>query len=148
MLNDTRIAGGLNVDGNFFSSLLQASAQINRLFLQSGARRVNPRPNYDHIWTDHLKGWKLEVELKGAKPGTFTDTPLVYEALGVRDSLGQDGAYKYGTVGGQRGLEILSTYMSEFAKFVTEGKAAPGSLRNGGAQKYPEAVVARTGGGS
>lgn len=91
--------------------------------------------------------WKLEVALKGAKHRTFQNDPLVLKSLGVRYSLDQDGLGSYGTTGGKRGLEIISMYASKFAKLVMEGKAAQGSLLNGGARRYPEAVVARSGNG-
>ena len=141
-------AAGLNFDGNFFSSLLKSSTQITKPFLQFGSQRANPRPNWNQIWKNQLKGWKLEVEFKAAKHGTYEDIPLVLETLGVRGLVGQGTLDNYGTVGGKRALEILRTYVSELAKFVTEGNAVPGSLLNGGAQKYPEVTVARSDSGS
>ena len=65
---------------------------------------------------------------------------LVLENLGIRDLVGSGKLDSYGTVPAKRVLEILSMFVSEF---VMEGKAAPESLLNGRAQKYPEVTIAR-----
>ena len=96
---------------------------------------------------NQLKGWKLEVELEGGKHRTYEDTPLVLENLGIRDLVGSGKLDSYGTVPAKRVLEILSMFVSEFAEFVMEGKAAPESLLNGRAQKYPEVTIARSSSG-
>ena len=50
------------------------------------------------------------------------------ETLGVRDLVGAGTLDNYGSVSAERALEILSTYVSKFAKSVMDRKAAPGSF--------------------
>lgn len=122
-LNDTRIKGGINLDGRLFGSLEKPNNTLSKPFLQfQSEQSVFGTPwNWDEDW-QHLAGWKLQLLLEGAQHATFSDLPLVIESLGLREKWGRGGEKLLGIVGGLRGLEIMVAYVHAFVDFVMSGK--------------------------
>ena len=123
MLNDTRIKGGINVDGRLFGSMEKGKNTLSRPFLQFASEETTDKPYYlwDEAW-QRLVGWKLELFLAGAAHSTFTDYPLIAETYSIRKKLGKAGEELLGTVDGKRGLEITVQYLSAFARFAFTGR--------------------------
>ncbi|KAF6236889.1 hypothetical protein HO173_005180 [Letharia columbiana] len=142
-LNDTRIKGGINVDGRMFGSMEKPNTTISKPILQfvSEASSADPYWRWDEEWA-RLSGWKLELVLNGAAHSTFSDMPLVAEVLDVRKKLGEDGKELLGKLDGIRGLEIVVEYVSAFAEFVLTGKKGS-LLGNNGDERFPEVRVRR-----
>lgn len=142
-LNDTRIKGGINIDGRLFGSMQKPNVTLSTSFLQlaSESSASDPYLHWDEAW-ERLSGWKLELVLNGAAHSTFTDLPLIAEALELREKLGDDGMELLGKLEGMRCLEIVVEYVSAFADFVLTGKN--GSLLGGdGNDRFPEVTVKR-----
>ena len=147
MVNETRIAGGLNFDGQYDGAIINNGSTIRKPFLQFEAARGTggPRPSWNDAWNNHFKGWKLELQLFGAVHGTFEDLPLLAEVYGIRALMGKAGDALLGTVPGLRGLEIVSQYVSAFAEFVFSGEGArSGDLVDGrNSTRFPEVGIVR-----
>lgn len=143
MLNDTRIKGGINLDGRLFGSMETPNVTLSKPFLQFASEMFSSWPwaRWEEEW-EHLSGWKLELVLNGAAHSTFCDFPLIAEALNLRDKLGEDGKQLLGELDGMRGLEIMVEYVSAFADFVLLEKNG-NLLGSGGNEKFPEVVVKR-----
>lgn len=143
VLNDTRIKGGINLDGRMFGSMEKPNITVSKPFLQFGSEVFSGDPylNWDDEWA-RLLGWKLELVLSGAAHSTFTDMPLAAEALDLREKLGREGETYMGKVDGMRGLEIVVEYVSAFAEFVLMGKNGS-LLGSDGNEKFPEVEVKR-----
>ena len=143
MRKDTRIRGGINIDGRLFGSMEKSNNTLSKPFLQfaSESSSSNPYWRWDEEW-ERLLGWKLELVLNDAAHSTFTDLPLIAEAFDLRDKLGRFGEQLLGKLEGLRGLEIMIEYVSAFTQFVLKGKN--GSLMGSdGNDAYPEVVVKR-----
>lgn len=144
MVNETRIAGGLNFDGGFYGAITANGSIVRKPFLMfEAARPASTRPNFDDTLNNHFKGWKLDLELFGAVHGSFEDLPLLADIFGLRAALGKLGDAGLGTVPGLRGLQIMSAYVSAFAEFVFSGeKVERGGLVDGkNSTRYPEVGV-------
>ena len=142
-LNDTRIKGGINIDGRLFGSMGKPNVTLSASLLQFASESFasDPYLHWDEAW-EHLSGWKLELVLNGAAHSTFTDLPLIAEGLDLREKLGDDGQKLLGKLEGMRSLEIMVEYVSAFADFVLTGKNA--SLLGGdGDDRFPEVTVRR-----
>lgn len=145
MLHDSRITGGINMDGRLFDSLEMPNTTLSRPFIQFASEasiNISSLP-WDQEW-QHLRGWKLELRLKGAVHQTFSDYPLLAEAYGLRAKLGKQGEQLLGSIGGRRGLEIMVEYVSAFTNFVLKG-SNESLLQIGRTTKYPEVVINRSG---
>ena len=142
-LNDSRIRGGVNIDGRLFGSMEKPNTTLSKPFLQfaSEASSSDAYWRWDEEW-ERLLGWKLELVLGGSAHSSFVDLPLIAEALGIREDLGEEVKQILGMVDGMRGLEVMVEYVSAFAEFVLKGK--DGSLMGGhGDDGFPEVVVKR-----
>ena len=142
-LNDTRIKGGINLDGRLFGSMEKPNITLSKPFLQFVSEAFSPDPylRWDEEW-ERLSGWKLELVLNGAVHATFSDMPLIAEAFDLREKLGREGEELLGKLDGMRGLEVMVEYVSAFAEFVLTGKSR-GLLGRDGNEKFPEVKVKR-----
>ena len=142
-LNDSRIKGGINIDGRLFGSMEKPNTTLSKPFLQfaSEASSSDPYFRWDEEW-ERLVGWKLELVLSDAAHSTFLDLPLIAEALGIREKLGEEVKRILGVVDGVRGLEVMVEYVSASAEFVLMGKNES-LLGNNGDDRFPEIVVKR-----
>ena len=142
-LNNSRVKGGVNLDGRLFGSMEKANVTLSKPFLQfaSDASSSEPYARWDEEW-ERLSGWKLEIVFGGAAHSTFVDLPLVAEALGIREKLGEEVKQLLGMVDGVRGLEVTVEYVSAFAEFVLEGRNES-LLGSHGDDRFPEVVVKR-----
>lgn len=146
MLSDDRVVGGLNFDENFFGQFNSTKKTISRPFLLFRAASRTTE-ELDHDWDEawkKFKGWKLDLELANSTHRTFEDLALLAETFGRRAELGKAGDELLGTLPGLKGLEIMSTYVSAFAKFVFTGKEDV-ILRGNKHSKFPEVKVIRKG---
>ena len=142
-LNDTRIKGGVNLDGRLFGSMEKPNITLSKPFLQFVSEASSPDPylRWDEEW-ECLLGWKLELVLNGAVHATFSDMPLIAEAFDLREKLGREGEELLGKLDGMRGLEVMVEYVSAFAEFVLTGKSRS-MLGSDGNERFPEIKVKR-----
>ena len=140
MVNDTRIIGGLNFDGEFDGAIAANGSVVHRPFLFFQHDRNTSSPNWIDAWNTHFSGWKLELQLSGSVHGTFEDLPLLADIYGLRGKLGKAGEAVLGTVPGRRGLEIMSAYVGALAEFVLTGKEGLVSGKNSTRFKEVEVV--------
>ena len=144
ILSDSRIAGGVNFDGNFFGEFNTTDEPISRpflLFRAANRRKIGVGQDWDKAWKK-LTGWKLDLELQNSTHLTFSDFPVLAETVGIRASLGQAGEELLGTLDGMKGLEIMSKYVSAFAKYVLTGKK-DSILSGEPSRRFPEVNVIR-----
>ena len=141
MLNDTRIKGGVNLDGKLFGSMEKPDTRLSRPFIQFGRARNGPNKDQDREWK-RLSGWKLELHLEEASHTTFSDLPLLAEVIGLRKRLGRKGDELLGKVDGVRALEIMVAYVTAFAEYVLTGKNSS-LLSDDGGGRFPEIKVLR-----
>ena len=143
MLNDARIKGGVNLDGKLFGSMEKPDTMLSKPFIQFGRARNGPNEDQDREWK-RLSGWKLELQLEEAVHATFSDLPLLAEAIGLRKRLGRKGDEELGKVVGLRALEIMVAYVTAFTEYILTGKTSS-LLSDDGGGRFPEVKVLRRG---
>ncbi len=137
MANDSRLSGGVNLDGTFFGPAIQGGTK--RPFLLVGHEEKNQ--STDRSWGatwPNLKSWKLELEVLGAQHGSFTDLPLLVDVLGLTPYLPPAVIELLGSITGPRSLEIMRVFVGAFFDEVLRGKSS-GILRKA-TSTYPEVV--------
>ncbi len=145
ILNDTRINGGINLDGRLFGSMEKPNVTLSKPFLQFRSEFSASKPywHWDQAW-QHLSGWKVELSLNGSRHSTFSDLPLLAEVTGLKKKLGKEYGPLLGKIDGLRVLEIVVTYVDAFAKYVSTRKR--GTLLDSDANKrFPEVKIMRHG---
>jgi dienelactone hydrolase len=107
MLKDSRVRAGINMDGSMYARIPKSG--FTRPFLLMGAKEHVPGNRRDNSWDRDWKlltGWKRWIVLSGAEPQSFTDRPLLADALGVEPT--------YGVLPAARSAELTRTYVAAF----------------------------------
>ncbi|MFE9451816.1 alpha/beta hydrolase family protein [Streptomyces sp. NPDC006739] len=132
MAADRRVRAGVNMDGTFHEPV-PAAGLNGRPFLLFGAQS-DESPGMDSSWDDawtRLDGWKRRLTIAGAEHGTFSDLPLLSQAVG-RPS-------RPGAIAPLRGLAITRTYLGDFFDLQLKGQPEP--LLDGPSPNEPEVTV-------
>lgn len=144
MLRDSRIKGGINFDGNFNGNLKSSDSTISRPVLLVRTETVSDGSNWDDTW-EKFVGWKLELAVSNTTHNSFSDLPLLADALGIRKVLVRLGGITVGGLEGLKGLDIMSSYVSAFAHFVLAGTDR-GGLKSRVGKIFPQVEFVRKGG--
>lgn len=144
MLEDSRIIGGLNLDGELYGSVvLQGLDKPFVNFGSSGPPDKHDRYNtaFDATWGEiwpYLRNFKAELNLNGSQHNTFTDFPFLLKALNISHS-DEPLSDVLGTIDGMRDMEILRKYITAFFDFVLHGISS--NLFSTNSTIFPEVSV-------
>lgn len=140
MLNDSRILGGVNLDGSFQGPVVEQG--LDRPFLIFGNEDHNRSTDdsWAAIWP-RLRGWRVELQLRGAQHYAFADSGLLVKVLGLSGRLSKELEALIGTLDGERALEIVRAYGVAFFEFVLRG--VEGRLLQGPDERFPEVAFVR-----
>ena len=118
---DPRFVGGINMDGSFFGDV-QNLTNITVPFYQMGEQIADQIPG----WTDfyaHLKGWKTLTAYNNTRHLSFTDLPLIVDALDKRTGPESNGTFLLaGAIGSERNLLLDWSHTVSFMDFVLKGE--------------------------
>ena len=147
MLNDNRIVGGLNMDGALWGPVVQKGLDRPFMFMaHTGHLRTNdssmadPLNSWFDIWPQ-LRSFKLDIVLANSLHYTFSDYPLVFQALGIVPNNATAEALHVTDLDGRRALKIVTTYVVAFLDFVLHGKNS--TLLEKPVPEFPEVTFDR-----
>ncbi|KAK4695280.1 hypothetical protein P7C71_g2449, partial [Lecanoromycetidae sp. Uapishka_2] len=147
MLNDSRIAGGLNMDGAFWGSVVQQGLDRPFMFMaHTNHTRTDdeaaddPANSWYDIWPN-LRAWKLDIIIANSLHYTFSDFPIVLETLGIVPNATTAANLLVTDLDGSRALQIVTTYVTAFLDFVLKSKNSP--LLQGPVTEFPEVTFER-----
>ncbi|GAA5081080.1 putative dienelactone hydrolase [Thermocatellispora tengchongensis] len=127
MVTDSRVRAGINMDGTAYARLPKSGLSRPFLFLGSPGHTPGGRDNsWDRDWK-LLTGWKRWLVLPGGDHQSFTDVPLLADALGIEQP---------GSLPAARSVEITRTYVRAFLDLHLRGERQP--LLDGPSPRYPE----------
>ncbi|KAJ6000089.1 Platelet-activating factor acetylhydrolase [Penicillium waksmanii] len=136
ILVDNRFVGGINLDGQLWGSVVDNG--LSSPFLLFGSS--NHTQATDHNWatfSSHLRGWKLELQLAQSEHYTFSDFPVLVDALGVSDVVRQKiQANRTGTIGGLRAKDVITSYTVATLQYFVYGHKS--ELLSGPSVAYPD----------
>ena len=147
MLNDSRIAGGIAMDGTLYGPVVQEG--LDRPFMlmaHTNHTRVagNGTGDADSSWFDfwaNLRGLKLDIMLANSLHYTFSDVPIVLETLGIVPNATLATNLQITDLNGSRALKIVTTYITAFFDKVLKHKSSP--LLQGPVAAFPEVTFER-----
>ncbi len=142
MRNDSRVIGGVNLDGTFFGPVIDHGLNESFLIFGHEGKNQSTDATWKAIWP-HLHGWKLELMLHGAQHATFSDLPLLAKVLGLSGHLLPEAEALLGTLGGVRALDIVSAYLSAFFDLVLKSDSS--RLLQEPLKAYPEVSFVASG---
>ncbi|KAJ4294332.1 hypothetical protein N0V90_008022 [Kalmusia sp. IMI 367209] len=132
------VRGALNLDGTIFGAVLKAG--LDRPFMLIGHENKTQEtdPSWKATWPQ-LKGWKKEIEVKGAAHYGFSDLPLITSVLGFQDKLPVEVEQVLGSIEGHRMMNLTVTYVTAFLNMVLKSGSERDLVRAN--RKFPEVVV-------
>ncbi|MFK8844828.1 alpha/beta hydrolase family protein [Streptomyces sp. Ac-502] len=145
MARDSRIRAGVNMDGAF-QDPVPAGGLGSRPFLMLGTDNEVHRPGgrdrtWDLAWS-RLDGWKRWLTVAGADHFTFSDAPVIVDALtppttDVTDTTGTTASpAPQPPLSGQRSVALTRTYVAAF--FDQHLRHLPQRLLQGPTKDNPE----------
>jgi hypothetical protein len=122
------IRGGLNIDGSLFGSVLKTG--LDRPFMLIGHENKTQEtdPTWKTVWP-LLKGWKKEIEVKGAAHYSFSDLPLITSVIGLQAELPAEVEQVLGSIEGHRMMKLTVTYVRAFLDMVLKSGSEKSFLR-------------------
>jgi predicted dienelactone hydrolase len=118
MLKDSRVRAGINMDGTMYARIPKSG--FARPFLLMGTKEHTPGSRRDNSWDRDWKlltGWKRWLVLSGTEHQSFTDSPLLADALRIKPT--------YGVLPAARSAELTRTYVAAFLDHHLQGKRQP-----------------------
>jgi predicted dienelactone hydrolase len=130
MIEDPRVRAGIDMDGTAYARIPKSGLSRPVMFLGS-AQHVSggPFPTWDRDWK-LLTGWKRWIVLSGAEHQSFTDTPLLSDALGIKPTAG--------VLPAARAAELTRTYVAAFLDQHLKAKRQ--AILDQPSARYPEAT--------
>lgn len=135
MVRDPRIRAGVNMDGTTYARIPKGGLSRPFMFLGSaGHVPGGPDHSWDRDWR-LLTGWKRWFVPEGAEHQSFTDLPLLADALGVRPPSG--------VLPAARAVEITRAYVAAFLDRHLGSLERP--LLDGPSPRHPEVRICPAG---
>ncbi|KAF7547426.1 hypothetical protein G7Z17_g7748 [Cylindrodendrum hubeiense] len=120
LLSDSRIRGGVDLDGRFVDPALSKGPKQPFMMLGRPDHRTE-----DSTWApfyNNTRGPKVELAVVGTLHGSYTDVPLVITALGLPAEVKDQVSSVIGTIDAEKLEKILFKTLSAFFTYVFEGK--------------------------
>ncbi|KAL4739550.1 PAF acetylhydrolase family protein [Aspergillus similis] len=136
MLLDNRFVGGINLDGSLWGPVVDEG--LSRPFLLFGHANYNRTidPSWARFWS-HQRGWKLELQLAQSLHYTFSDFPVLVDAVSLSDVAREIIQANYaGTIGGLRAREVITAYIIAALQYFVSNHTS--GLLSGPSVSYPE----------
>ncbi|GII56510.1 esterase [Planotetraspora thailandica] len=128
MVQDPRVRAGIDLDGTTYARIPRTGFAKPFLFLGTEQHLPGGRDtSWDRDWK-LLTGWKRWLVLSGAEHESFTDSPLMSGALGIKPLPG--------VLPAARTAEITRTYVAAFLDQHLKSQLQP--LLEGPSPRYPE----------
>lgn len=136
MLVDNRFVGGINLDGELWGPVVDKGLSSPFLLFGNTNHTRATDPSWAIFWS-HLRGWKLELQLAQSKHYTFSDFPVLVDALSVSDEVRQViQADRIGTIGGLRAKAVITSYTIATLQYFVYGHTS--DLLSGPSVAYPD----------
>ncbi|GFF48957.1 probable 1-alkyl-2-acetylglycerophosphocholine esterase [Aspergillus lentulus] len=138
MLSDSRLKGGINLDGTFFGSVINRGLDKPFMIMAHEGKNLTTDVTWGALWPK-LRGIRRRFMLNGSKHGTFTDLAQAADIIGLREEFPTQTAALLGSMEGVRALQVIATYTSRFFDFVLKGKKV--DLLDMSSMDFPEVTV-------
>ncbi|KAF7118915.1 hypothetical protein CNMCM5793_008551 [Aspergillus hiratsukae] len=136
MLVDNRFAGGINLDGTLWGPVVDKGLPSPFLLFGNANHTQATDPSWATFWS-HSRGWKLELQLAQSKHYTFSDFPVLVDALSLSDEVRQIiQAERIGTIGGLRAKDVIASYITSTLQYFVYGHTS--DLLSGPSIAYPD----------
>ena len=115
--SDERLTAAVNLDGTFFGSVVSCGATKPLLIVSHEGKNLTTDPSWTSAWDATRKTTKAAVTLPGTAHGSYTDYPLIVDALGVPAEAREQFADLIGSVPGALLRRVVSSVVDHFVDY-------------------------------
>ena len=137
MLNETRIRGGVNMDGAVYGAAVNETDRQPFVIFASQQHNQSTDATWAAFW-QQLKGFKLQLQVNGTAHGSYSDYPILAKVAGLEIGTNPAVDALIGTIDGTTILHILQRYINAFFQQVLEFRKLP--LLQGPSLHFPEVL--------
>lgn len=123
--NDDRLTAGINLDGTLFGSVVSCGATAPLLIMSHGGKNLTTDETWTSTWDATRKTTKAAVTLPDTEHGSYTDYPLIVDALGVPAELRAQFAPLIGAVSGSLIRKVIADVVDHFIDYTQCRERAP-----------------------
>jgi predicted dienelactone hydrolase len=114
MLADPQIKAGIDLDGTIWGPVARKGLDRPFMLISSQDNGRNVDPTWASFWA-HLRGWRLDLRLKGAEHLAFSDAATLYpQAAHVLHLTAAQLHQLIGTINGNRAITVERAYILAF----------------------------------
>jgi dienelactone hydrolase len=113
-LRDSRLTAAVNLDGTFFGSVISCGANTPLLIVAHDGKNLTTDPSWTSTWNATRKTTKAAVGIPDTAHGSYTDYPLIVDALGVPAEAREQLVNLIGGISGAVVREAVSSAVDHF----------------------------------
>ena len=121
MLVESRLVGGLNMDGSVVGQSLNKTQKKPFTIFSAQYHNQTNDESWAAFW-QQLKGMKLQLQVNGTVHGSYVDYLVLANCIGINSTSPPMIEQFIGTVNGVRILHVLQAYIGGFFQEVFSGK--------------------------
>jgi pimeloyl-ACP methyl ester carboxylesterase len=130
-LSDERLNGAINLDGSFFGDLLSTGAAKPLMILSHDGKNLTTDDSWAAIWNATQKVTKVAVTIGDTAHGSYSDLPLIADALGLPAERRRQLDPFVGALPGVYVRDVVAQFIKTFTAFVRcESKSLLPSLQD------------------
>lgn len=117
-LSDKRLNGAINIDGSFFGLPLTKGAAVPLMIVSHDGKDLTTDDSWSATWNATQKVTKVVLSIEDTAHGSYTDLPLIADALGIPEELRRHLDPFIGSLPGAEVHGVVARLVKQFVAFV------------------------------
>ena len=117
-LSDKRLNGAINVDGSFFGLPLSKGAATPLMILSHDGKNLSTDESWSATWNATQRVTKVALTIADTAHGSYTDLPLIADALGLLEEMRRQLDPFVGSLPGTEVHGVVARLVKKFTAFV------------------------------
>jgi pimeloyl-ACP methyl ester carboxylesterase len=130
-LSDKRLNGAINLDGSFFGDVLSKGAAKPLMIMSHDGKNLTTDDSWAATWNATQKVTKVAVTIGDTAHGSYSDLPLIADALGLPEDTRRQLDPFVGALPGIHVRGVVAKLLQQFTAFIRcESKSLLPSLQD------------------
>jgi pimeloyl-ACP methyl ester carboxylesterase len=117
-LSDKRLSGAINLDGSFFGALLSEGSQKPLMIVSHDGKNLTTDDSWSSAWNATQKVTKVAITIGDTAHGSYSDLPLIADALGLPEEMRRQLDPFVGALPGTYVRDVVAQLVKQFTAFV------------------------------
>jgi pimeloyl-ACP methyl ester carboxylesterase len=117
-LSDQRLNGAVNLDGSFFRDVLIKGAAKPLMIMSHDGKNLTTDDSWAAVWNATQKVTKVAITIGDTAHGSYSDLPLIADALGLPAEMRRQLDPFVGALPGTYVRDVVAQFVKTFTAFV------------------------------